>query len=60
VISRLELYPFSGHPYTKNQKLGDEYRLLVVEDYFVFYVVHDNDVEIRRVIYGRRSYEKLL
>lgn len=59
-ISRLELYPFSGHPYVKKQKLEDEYRFLVVDHYLVFYAVDDNVVEIRRIIYGRRNYENLL
>ncbi len=59
-ISRLEQFPFSGHPYIKNQKLQDEYRMLIVENYLVFYVVYDNVVEIRRIIYGRRNYENLL
>lgn len=39
------------------KKLG--YRLLVVENYLVFYVVKDRIVEIRRVIHGRRRYEFL-
>ncbi len=59
-ISRLERFPLSGHPYTNKQKLNEEYRMLVVENYLVFYVVYDNIVEIRRIIYGRRNYEKLL
>jgi toxin ParE1/3/4 len=59
-ISLLERYPFSGHPYIKKQKLEDEYRFLIVENYLVFYVVDDNVVEIRRIIYGRRNYENLL
>jgi addiction module RelE/StbE family toxin len=59
-ISRLERYPFSGAPYLKKQKLEDEYRFLVVEDYLVFYVVDDSVVEIRRIIYGRRNYTGLL
>lgn len=59
-ISRLERFPLSGHPYTNKQKLNEEYRMLVVENYLVFYVVYDNIVEIRRIIYGRRNYENLL
>ena len=40
-ISRLEQFPFSGHLYTNKYKLADEYRMLVVENYLVFYVVYD-------------------
>lgn len=61
-ISRLKHFPFSGHPYANKHKLEDEYRILVIENYLVFYVVYDIDgiVEIRRIIYGKRNYEKLL
>lgn len=36
------------------------YRYLIVKDYLVFYVVEDSVVQIRRVLYGRRDYTKLL
>lgn len=60
-LSRLEQFPYSGHPYV-NSKLRENYRMLVVEDYLVFYVVYEDDsrVEIRRVIHGKRDYKKLL
>jgi len=35
------------------------YRVLVVHNYLVFYVVNDTMVEIRRILYGRRQYEFL-
>jgi len=33
-----------------------------IENYLVFYIVYDSDgiVEIRRIIYVKRNYEKLL
>ncbi|KKM11354.1 RelE/StbE family addiction module toxin [Clostridiales bacterium PH28_bin88] len=36
------------------------YRVLVVHNYLVFYVMNDTTVEIRRILYGRRQYEFLL
>lgn len=36
------------------------YRVLVVNNYLVFYVVNDKTVEIRRILYGKRQYEPLL
>ena len=36
------------------------YRLLVVQNYLVLYVVNGTTVEIRRIMYGRRRYEALL
>jgi len=35
------------------------YRLLPIESYIVFYVITGNIVEIRRMLYTRRQYEKL-
>lgn len=36
------------------------YRTLIVHNYLVFYVVNGQQVEIRRILYGRRRYEFLL
>lgn len=36
------------------------YRVLAVHNHLVFYVVNGNQVEIRRILYGRRKYEFLL
>lgn len=36
------------------------YRYLVVGNYLVFYVVAGNTVQIRRILYARRDYMKLL
>ncbi|UJF32622.1 type II toxin-antitoxin system RelE/ParE family toxin [Paenibacillus hexagrammi] len=59
-ISNLEKFLLSGHLYRNNHRLEDEYRVLVVENYLVFYVVYDNIVEIRRVLYGKRNFEELI
>ncbi|MEK4062482.1 MULTISPECIES: type II toxin-antitoxin system RelE/ParE family toxin [Paenibacillus] len=59
-ISRLELFPFSGPICYNINGLKDEYRFLVVENYMVFYVVFDDIVEIRRILYGKRKYEDLI
>jgi len=36
------------------------YRVLVVQNYLVFYIVNGTTVEISRILYGRRKYEFLL
>ena len=36
------------------------YRYLVVGNYLVFYVVAENVVQIRRILYARREYKQLL
>lgn len=40
--------------------LEDEYRLLPVNNYLVLYVVIDNVVEIRRIVYAKMDLEKLI
>ena len=35
------------------------YRLLPIDSYIVFYVISGNVVEIRRILYARRQYERL-
>ncbi|MBH5317504.1 type II toxin-antitoxin system RelE/ParE family toxin [Paenibacillus sp. GSMTC-2017] len=59
-ISRLEYFPYSGRLYRSTGKLKDEYRILFVESYLIFYIILDNTVEIRRIIYSKRDYLKLL
>ena len=36
------------------------YRLLLVKNYIVFYVINGNTVEIRRILYSKRQYHDLL
>jgi len=48
-------------PFVKNPLLKVKgYRVLVVNNYLLFFIVREKIVEIRRIIYGRRKYEFLL
>lgn len=45
----------------KNKRLaGKGYKILIVNDYLVFYIVIGEIIEIRRILSGRRNYAKLL
>lgn len=59
-VSRLASMPHSGKipDDTRLESMG--YRILVVSNYLVFYVVTGNTVEIRRVLHGKRNYSFLL
>jgi len=35
------------------------YRMLPIENYIVFYVINGKIVELRRILYARRQYERL-
>jgi toxin ParE1/3/4 len=59
-ISILALYPNSG-AIPKDSRLQTlNYRMLVVDNYLVFYVLTNNVVEIRRILHGKRKYDFLL
>ena len=59
-ILHLESFPEMG-TVAKNRRLANKgYRLLVIEDYLVFYVVLGDIVEIRRIVSGKRNYAELL
>lgn len=49
------------YPLCRDQQLRLRgYRKLVIRQYIVFFVIRDNTVQIRRILYGRRQYESLL
>ncbi|MCL2422088.1 MAG: type II toxin-antitoxin system RelE/ParE family toxin [Defluviitaleaceae bacterium] len=50
-------FPFS-HPLVKDSILRKKgYRLLVVKNYNIFYVVKEKRIIIRRVLHGKRNFE---
>ena len=60
VISRLENFPNLG-VVPKDLRLKSlNYRMLVIDNYLVFYVVKDHVIEIRRIIHGKRKYSFFL
>ncbi len=59
-ISQLARFPLLG-PVPKDPRLQHlGYRMLVVDNYLVFYVIKDQVVEIRRVLHRSRRYSFLL
>ena len=59
-VGRLARFPKSGGQPQDTRLRGLGYRLLVVGDHLVFYVVRRRTVQIRRMIHGARRYEFLL
>lgn len=59
-ISRLGQFPYSCKVYQPIKPLNDEYRLLPVRNYAVFYVVKAQLVEIHRIIYSRMDLTKII
>ena len=59
-ISKLAKDPFIG-VIPKDDRLRQiGYRMLIVDQYLVFYVVKSKTVQIRRIIHGARLYSFLL
>ncbi|BAQ10174.1 plasmid stabilization system [Bacillus sp. OxB-1] len=57
VIS-IQQFPYSRRVYSPIQSLENEYRLLPVKNYAVFYTVKGQVVEIHRMIYAKRDLTK--
>jgi len=60
-ILQLEEFPLIG-AIPKNRRLTRKgYRILIVDNYLVFYVLLNNEtIEIRRIISGKRDYKFLI
>ena len=48
-------------PYARDSQLRMRgYRMLTVDDYIYFFVINGKAVEIRRILYARRQYDRLV
>ncbi len=59
-ISKLSEFPTMYREYYASRPLIDKYRIISVKNYIVLYIVKDNEVEIRRIIYAKMDYDKLI
>lgn len=60
-ILKLEDFPTIGLIPKNRRLIRQGHRILIVDNYLVFYVLMDNEtVEIRRIISGKRDYKFLL
>lgn len=59
-IGKLESFPLLGR-IPRNIKLRNYgYRVLVIEDYLIFYIIRKNTVEVHRIIRASRNIVKLI
>jgi len=60
-ISKLSYFPYIGSIPKDQRLILLNYRMLIVANYLVFYVVLEEEevVEIRRVLHGKRKYDFL-
>ncbi|MBZ4647059.1 MAG: toxin ParE1/3/4 [Petroclostridium sp.] len=59
-IKRLQQFLYSCKVYQTSMVLEEEYRLLPVKNYAVFYVVKEQVVEIHRVVYAKMDITKVI
>ena len=59
-IRALEQFPNMGTPLSSIIGLVTDYRFLVCANYLAFYRIDGNDVNIIRILYGRRDYVSIL
>lgn len=59
-ISRLQQFPYSCKLYQGIEAIDTEYRMMPVNNYIVFYVVTEHEVEIHRVIYAKMNIVDLI
>jgi len=59
-IGSLEQHPLLGRVPRHRRLRAYGYRVLVVESYLVFYVIHDQTIEINRIVHGSRDLDHLI
>ena len=59
-VVKLENFTLMGTSPKDNRLQSLGYRILVIDNYLVFYVVKNSIVEIRRILHGKRMYSFLL
>ena len=52
--------PEGYEKYMSTRKRKNTYYRIYVKNYTIFYIVKDNTMEIRRILYSRRNFDKLI
>ena len=59
ILERLN-YPLSFEPFQSNRKRKNPYYRIYVENFTIYYVVIDDVMEVRRVLYKGRDASKII
>ena len=59
-IKSRALFPYSYEKYLSSRKRKNTYYRIYVENYVIFYVVHNDVMEVRRILYSRRNISNLI
>jgi len=59
-IEKRSKSPEGFEKYKSSRKRKDTYYRIYVKNYTIFYVVKNNTMEIRRILYSRRNFDKFI
>ena len=58
-VKRIAEFPLACRIFQHDPPLPEEFRIMPVKNYAVFYVARDNAVEMRRIVYARMDLTRL-
>ena len=59
-IEKRSYNPEGFEKYKSSRKRKNTYYRIYVKNYIIFYIVKDNTMEIRRILYSRRNFDELI
>ena len=59
-IKNLEIHPLSGKIPINMKLKNDGYRVLIFDNFLIFYIVRGHMIEIHRIVHGSRHLEDLI
>ena len=59
IVKRLEM-PLSFAPYQSSKIKNHPYYRINVRNFSIFYVIIDNTMEVRRILYSKRNIDELI
>lgn len=59
-IKQRQAHPLQSAAYKSTNKRRNPYRRILVGNYLIFYIVIENTMIVRRLLYGRRDIDRIL
>ena len=59
-IETRAIFPTSYEKYYSNKKRKNTYYRIYVKNYVIFYIVHNDIMEVRRILYNKRDINKTI
>lgn len=59
IANKLEAFPKLGILVSDKKMMERGFRMLVIDEYLLFYKIYDGEINILRVLHGMREYPKL-